>query len=96
LSGNFSLDFALTLKWYASLLEERALVSALQQSAIIATLTAVLATVIPLAAALAYFELHRSRTGWFLTVILPMFVPGVIQGLLCQPSLPASASRPPR
>jgi spermidine/putrescine transport system permease protein len=81
LSGNFSLDFALTLKWYASLLEERALVSGLQQSAIIATLTAVLATVISLAAALAYFALHRSRTAWFLTVILPMFVPGVIQGL---------------
>lgn len=71
----------ITLKWYASLSQDRTLAAALQQSAIIATLTAVLATVISLAAALAYFELHRNRTAWFLTVILPMFVPGVIQGL---------------
>ena len=70
-----------TLKWYAALAGERALVAALQQSLIIALMTAVLATSVALAAALAYFELHRNRTLWFLTVLLPMFVPGVIQGL---------------
>lgn len=70
-----------TLKWYAALAGERALVAALQQSLIIALVTAVLATSVALAAALAYFELHRNRTLWFLTVLLPMFVPGVIQGL---------------
>lgn len=71
----------ITVKWYAALPQEDALVAALQQSAIVATLTATLATLLSLAAALAYFELHRTRTVWFLTVILPMFVPGVIQGL---------------
>jgi spermidine/putrescine transport system permease protein len=70
-----------TLKWYVALAGERALLGALQQSLIIALLTAVLATSVALAAALAYFELHRNRTLWFLAVLLPMFVPGVIQGL---------------
>lgn len=71
----------ITLKWYAALPQDRALFAALQQSLLIAVLTATLATLIALAAALAYFELHGRRTLWFLTVLLPMFVPGVIQGL---------------
>lgn len=71
----------LSLKWYASLPQETALIGALEQSLIIATVTAVLATLMSLLAALAYFELRSRRTAWFLTVILPMFVPGVIQGL---------------
>lgn len=71
----------LSLTWYAALPGDRALIGALQQSLMIATITAVLATAMSLLAALAYFELRALRTGWFLTVILPMFVPGVIQGL---------------
>ena len=71
----------LSLKWYVSLAKEQALLSALQQSLLIALVTAVLATGMSLLAALAYFELRTRRAAWFLTVILPMFVPGVIQGL---------------
>jgi spermidine/putrescine transport system permease protein len=70
-----------SLKWYAALPKEQALVGALSQSLIIATATAFLATGMSLLAALAYFELRARRTAWFMTVILPMFVPGVIQGL---------------
>ncbi|MBZ5761209.1 ABC transporter permease [Rhizobium sp. VS19-DR104.2] len=71
----------LSLQWYLALPKETALISALEQSLIIATVTAVLATGMSLLAALAYFELRARRRAWFLTVILPMFVPGVIQGL---------------
>ncbi|TIX87767.1 ABC transporter permease [Rhizobium sp. P44RR-XXIV] len=71
----------LTLQWYVALGGESALIAALGQSLIIALATAVIATVLSLGAALAYRELHRGRGIWFLTVLLPMFVPGVIQGL---------------
>lgn len=70
-----------TLKWYADLAGERALLTALWQSVVIATGTALAATALSLLAALAYSELHTRRATWFLVVILPMFVPGVIQGL---------------
>jgi spermidine/putrescine transport system permease protein len=73
---------ALSFKWYVSLAREQALLGALQQSLLIALVTAVLATGMSLLAALAYFELRSGRRpAWFLAVILPMFVPGVIQGL---------------
>jgi spermidine/putrescine transport system permease protein len=71
----------MTLKWYAALPADRALISALQESVFVGVLTASLATALSLMAALAYFELHKTRTTWFMGVILPMFVPGVIQGL---------------
>ncbi|SDN35126.1 ABC transporter permease [Ensifer sp. YR511] len=71
----------LSLKWYLALPREGALVGALEQSLMIATVTAVLATGMSLLAALAYFEIRAQRTTWFLIVILPMFVPGAIQGL---------------
>ncbi|OJF92611.1 polyamine ABC transporter [Rhizobium sp. 58] len=71
----------LSVQWYLALPKETALTAALQQSALIATVTAFLATGMALLAALAYFELRAQRTAWFLAVILPMFVPGVIQGL---------------
>lgn len=71
----------LSLQWYAALPKEQALIGALGQSLIIAAVTAILATGLSLSAALAYFELRAQRTTWFLAVILPMFVPGVIQGL---------------
>src|SRR5690606_41556858 len=45
------------------------------------SVTAVAATLLSLLAALAYVELHARRATWFLVVVLPMFVPGVIQGL---------------
>ena len=70
-----------TLHWYAALAGERALLAALWHSLVIATGTAVAATLLSLLAALAYVELHARRATWFLVVVLPMFVPGVIQGL---------------
>jgi len=71
----------LSLTWYARLAHERGLVAALRQSAGVATITAVLATLLSLLAALAYQEMRRARSAWFLAMLLPMFVPGVIQGL---------------
>ncbi|TXI07101.1 MAG: ABC transporter permease [Rhizobium sp.] len=71
----------ITLKWYLALGSESALLAALGQSIVIALVTAVVATLLSLVAAMAYRELHRARSLWFLTVLLPMFVPGVIQGL---------------
>lgn len=71
----------LTLQWYVALAGERALMNALWQSLFIATGTAVAATALSLLAALAYVELRTGRSAWFLLVLLPMFVPGVIQGL---------------
>lgn len=71
----------ISLTWYAALLQERGSLLALRQSAVIAAVTAALATGLSLLACLGYLELRRGRSVWFLTVILPMFVPGVIQGL---------------
>lgn len=71
----------LTVKWYLALGGENQLIAALEQSLLIALVTALVATLLALLAALAHRELHRRRTAWFLTVLLPMFVPGVIQGL---------------
>ena len=71
----------LSLRWYRELADERGLLAALWQSAAIALITGVLATGLSLLAALAYFEMGRHRARWFLAVVLPMFVPGVIQGL---------------
>ncbi|MGQ0565511.1 MAG: ABC transporter permease [Gemmobacter sp.] len=71
----------LSLRWCAGLAQERGLIAALRLSVAVATLTAVLATALALLAALAYQELRSGRSAWFLTVLLPMFVPGVIQGL---------------
>ncbi|OLP62653.1 polyamine ABC transporter [Xaviernesmea oryzae] len=72
---------ALSLDWYMALPREKALIGALQQSLLIAFATAVFATALSLLAALAYVELRFGRTSWFLLVLLPMFVPGVVQGL---------------
>ena len=71
----------LTLRWYAALPKETALMNALWQSLFIAFFTAITATLLSLLAALAYFELKRARSLWFLAMVLPMFVPGVIEGL---------------
>ena len=71
----------LSLRWYRELADERGLLAALSQSAVIALITGVLATSLSLLAALAYVEMGRHRSRWFLAVVLPMFVPGVIQGL---------------
>jgi spermidine/putrescine transport system permease protein len=71
----------ITLKWYLALGAESTLVAALGQSILIALATAIIATLLSLGAVLAHRELYRGRSLWFLTVLLPMFVPGVIQGL---------------
>ncbi|MCD2177847.1 ABC transporter permease [Rhizobium sp. C1] len=71
----------LTLHWYATLPKETALMNALWQSLFIAFVTAITATLLSLLAALAYFELKWGRSLWFLAMVLPMFVPGVIEGL---------------
>ncbi|WP_377293637.1 ABC transporter permease [Rhizobium sp. SG2393] len=71
----------LSLRWYAALPKETALMSALWQSLLIAGVTATAATLLSLLATLAYFELKRARSLWFLAMVLPMFVPGVIAGL---------------
>ncbi len=71
----------LSLIWYFKLASERGLLAALTQSALVAALTALIATGLSLLAALGHQELRQGRSAWFMTVILPMFVPGVIQGL---------------
>ena len=71
----------LSLTWYFALSKEHGLLMALGESVIVAMITAILATVLSLLAALGYLELRKTRSIWFMTVILPMFIPGVIQGL---------------
>lgn len=84
----------LSLHWYVELAKERSLLVAFGQSALIALLTALVATVLSLLAALAYLELKKGRAIWFMAVILPMFVPGVIQGLALSVVLQRSGIRP--
>lgn len=71
----------LSVKWYVELANERGLLAALRESLLIATATTVISVSVALAAALAYLELGRLRNAWFLLVLMPMFVPGLIQGL---------------
>lgn len=71
----------ISLKWYGELLHERGLLRALNESLLIAGVVTLVSTLSAVAAALAYLELGRLRNAWFLLVILPMFVPGIIQGL---------------
>lgn len=71
----------ISLKWYAELANERGLLAAFGESLLIAAVATVVSVLGALAAALAYLELGRLRNAWFLLVILPMFVPGIIQGL---------------
>ncbi|MFT7221192.1 MAG: spermidine/putrescine transport system permease protein [Candidatus Azotimanducaceae bacterium] len=71
----------LSFKWYVELANERGLLAALRESLLIATATTVVSVSVALAAALAYLELGRLRNAWFLIVLMPMFVPGIIQGL---------------
>lgn len=71
----------LSLKWYIELASEGRLLSALRESLVVAFATSVVATIVALFAALAYLEMGRWRSGWFLFVTFSMFVPGVIQGL---------------
>jgi spermidine/putrescine transport system permease protein len=70
-----------SLKWYIALLDEPRMLSALRESVIAGLLTAALATLVALPAALAYMELRSGRAIWFNFVVFSMFVPGVIQGL---------------
>ncbi len=70
-----------SLTWYFALAKERGLMAALRESALIATVTALLATATALFAALAYMDLGKWRSRWFMFVLLPLFIPGIIQGL---------------
>lgn len=71
----------ISLRWYRELASERGLMSALRESLVVALLAALVAVLLSLSAALSYLEMRRGRTLWFLTMLLPLFVPGVIQGL---------------
>lgn len=71
----------ISLTWYFALAKERTLTSALQESLLVATITALVATGLALLSALAYMDLGKWRSRWFMFVLLPMFVPGIIQGL---------------
>ncbi|NPD16751.1 ABC transporter permease [Xinfangfangia sp. D13-10-4-6] len=71
----------ISLKWYGALLGEGRLFAALRESLLIASVVTLVSTVTALIAALAYLELGKLRNSWFLLMILPMFVPGIIQGL---------------
>jgi spermidine/putrescine transport system permease protein len=70
-----------SLAWYVALLDDRRLAAALQESALVGLATAVLATPIGLAAALAYREMTRLRNIFLLVILSAMFVPGTIEGL---------------
>lgn len=71
----------MSVKWYAELANERGLLAALRESLLIATAATIVSVIAALAASLAYLELGRLRNLWFLIVLLPMFVPGIVQGL---------------
>jgi len=70
-----------SLAWYIALLEDHRLFRALKESAVVALATAVLATPIGLAAALAYRAMTRMRSIFLLVMLSTMFVPGTIEGL---------------
>ena len=70
-----------SLAWYVALLDDRRLAAAFQESALVGLATAVLATPIGLAAALAYREMTRVRNIFLLVILSAMFVPGTIEGL---------------
>jgi len=70
-----------SLTWYATLLEDRRLFNSLEESVVVALATAVLATPIGLAAALAYHSMTRMRGVFLLVILSAMLVPGTIEGL---------------
>jgi spermidine/putrescine transport system permease protein len=72
----------LSLRWYVALLGEQRMLVALRESLIIGATTAFAATLVALPAALAFMELRHGRAAWFNFVVLSMFVPGVVQGLV--------------
>jgi ABC-type spermidine/putrescine transport system permease subunit II len=69
------------LTWYAALLEDRRLFNSLEESVVVAFATAVLATPIGLAAALAYHSMTRMRGVFLLIILSTMLVPGTVEGL---------------
>lgn len=70
-----------SLAWYIALAKERNLLAALRESFLIASVTGIVATLLAFFSALAYMELGKWRSRWFIFVLLPMFIPGIIQGL---------------
>jgi spermidine/putrescine transport system permease protein len=70
-----------SLTWYVALLDDHRLFRALKESAVVALATAVLATPIGLAAALAYRAMTRMRSIFLLVILSTTLVPGTIEGL---------------
>jgi spermidine/putrescine transport system permease protein len=70
-----------SLTWYAALLDDRRLFSALKESVTVALAAATLATPIGLAAALAYRAMTRMRSIFLLVILSTVLVPSTIEGL---------------
>jgi spermidine/putrescine transport system permease protein len=70
----------LSLKWYALLFAEERMIASFQASVVTGVTTAVITTVLAVLASLAHLR-STNRSLLFNTVVFPMFVPGVIQGL---------------
>jgi spermidine/putrescine transport system permease protein len=71
----------LSLKWYFKMLSQKRLITSLNQSIKVASITCIISSVVAFFSALAYLEYRNFRSKWFLFIIFSMFVPGVIQGL---------------
>jgi spermidine/putrescine transport system permease protein len=70
-----------SLTWYVALLDDRRMFRALGESAVVALVTAALATPIGLAAALGYRAITGIRRMFLLVILSTMLVPGTIEGL---------------
>lgn len=85
---------AFSFVWYAALVDDRQLMAAFEESALIGFVTALVATPLGLSAALAYREMRWLREAFLLVVLLAMFIPGAIQGLGLSTLLRAVAVKP--
>ena len=70
----------LSLKWYWALFSEERMIAAFKASVLTGITTALITTVLAILTSLAYLR-TVNRSLLFNTVVFPMFVPGVIQGL---------------
>lgn len=70
----------LSVKWYALLFTEERMIAAFKASVVTGGVTGLITTVLALLASLSYLR-SVNRSLLFNTVVFPMFVPGVIQGL---------------
>src|SRR2546430_8639639 len=70
----------LSLKWCWALFSEERMIAAFKASVLTGITTALITTVLAILTSLAYLR-TVNRSLLFNTVVFPMFVPGVIQGL---------------